>query len=113
MKLILVSCAICIICLSQSVTAQLSFHARRDLDSKHYPSAVVVGDLNSDNIADIVSANFGSSDLSVFLGQADRTFRSSTNIRVGSGPVALVLADLNKDGHPDVAVANLLSANVR
>jgi len=73
------------------------------------PRWLAFADINSDGMLDIVTANGGSDDVSVLLGQNDHSFRLATNspFRVGaSGMRALAVADLNGDGLPDVVTAN-------
>jgi FG-GAP-like repeat len=71
------------------------------------PSDIVAGDVNKDGKLDIVTANTGSRDLTVLLGDG----RGGLNAAPGS-PIALaippsfiVMGDLNKDSNLDLALA--------
>lgn len=76
------------------------------------PVWVAVRDLNGDGKLDVVTANFGSSDISVLLGHGDGTFETaasfSTSIGgfLGSFPVSGVMGDVNGDGKPDVVTVS-------
>jgi hypothetical protein len=71
-----------------------------------FATAVAVGDLNGDKIADIVLTNGLSGTVVVLLGNGDGTFQAEENYAVGHGPQSLVMGDFNGDGIPDLAVAN-------
>jgi FG-GAP-like repeat/FG-GAP repeat len=76
------------------------------------PSFIVIGhDVNRDGKLDLVSANRGSSSISVLLGRGDGTFRKATTASTGpgTGPYSLAIADFNLDGVPDVVTANYQS----
>jgi uncharacterized protein (TIGR03437 family) len=79
-----------------------------------YPSAVAVADFNQDGIPDIVTANDGTSNLSVLLGDDLGGFTPAAGslIAVGLNPMALATADFNGDGNTDLAVANYSSGTV-
>src|ERR1700687_4218540 len=59
------------------------------------PSAVVVGDFNSDGKSDIAVANSGSANVSVLLGNGDGTFKDAVNSAAGPSPSALAAGDFN------------------
>src|SRR4028118_504154 len=74
--------------------------------------SVAVGDFNFDGNSDLVTANYGTSDVSLLLGNGDGTFGAATYFGVGSGPFSVAVADLNGDGNLDLATANQYSNNV-
>jgi hypothetical protein len=77
------------------------------------PFAIARGDLDGDGrVNDVVVANRGSDNLSVFLNQGDGTFADAVNYPVGQSPVAVYVADLNADLINDLVVANEGSANI-
>ncbi|WP_437681998.1 FG-GAP repeat domain-containing protein [Sorangium sp. So ce131] len=77
------------------------------------PNDVAVADVNGDGKLDLVSANFNSNNLSVWLGNGDGTFQPAIVFPSGgSGVGAVAVADLNGDGKPDIAAAHQNSANV-
>lgn len=70
------------------------------------PNFIAVGDFNGDGNLDLVTANPGSNNVSVFLGTGDGSFSSPTNFSVGSEPKSVVVADFNDDGKLDLVTAN-------
>jgi len=76
------------------------------------PVAVIATDINSDNNADIVIANFTSGNVSVLLNNGDGTFAtiSSTpsfpTYPIGNNPASISATDCNGDGKTDLVVAN-------
>jgi subtilase family serine protease len=74
------------------------------------PSSIVVGDFNSDGIADIIVGFNAGNSLAVMLGNGDGTFRQGTVLALpllsgasASIPGNLVAADFNGDGILDIA----------
>jgi hypothetical protein len=68
---------------------------------------VTAGDFNGDGKPDLAVANYGSTNVSVMLGNGDGTFQPALNYDVtGRLPVSVVGADFNGDGMIDFAVAN-------
>ena len=88
------------------------------------PSAVAVGDFNSDGKSDLAVANhaansgFGSLDdgnVSVLLGNGvngNPGFAAAVNYRVGVQPDDIVVGDFDNDGKLDLAVANEQSSTI-
>jgi len=70
------------------------------------PYAVMVGDVNGDGKADMVTANAGSNTLTVFLGNGDGTFAAPLSPAAGINPISVAVADFNGDGLTDLAVAD-------
>jgi hypothetical protein len=71
-------------------------------------SAVAIGDVNLDGDPDLVTANEGSNDITILLGNgaALPNFQSpGLNPGTGSAPVSVAIGDLNGDGNPDLAAA--------
>lgn len=67
------------------------------------PSGVVVADLNSDGIPDLVVPNSGLDTMEILLGHGDGTFSEST-ITTGAYTTKAVVGDFNGDGIPDLAL---------
>jgi hypothetical protein len=72
------------------------------------PYAIAVGDFNNDSRSDIVVANYGSSNIGVFIGYGNGYFAGMMTYSTGKGsyPVAVTVGDLNNDSRLDVVVAN-------
>ena len=76
-------------------------------------AAVALGDVNGDGLVDIVTANSGSNNVSVLIGNGTGGFTASTvGIGGGTGPSAIAVADFNHDGKLDIVTANKTSDNV-
>ena len=73
-----------------------------------HPTMVGVVDANRDGNMDIVVANGGSGDVSVFLGDGKGGFAQAggSPFPAGREPNDLTTADFNGDGNPDLAIAN-------
>jgi hypothetical protein len=70
--------------------------------------SLAVADVNGDQAADLIVANYYSKTVSVLLANGDGTFQSAITYPSGGyAPTSLAVADVNKDGPPDVVVANL------
>ena len=78
------------------------------------PWFVAVEDVNNDNILDIISANYGTGSIGVFLGYGDGTFTGMLTYSTGrsSYPISLAIADINHDRHPDIVVSIQIPASV-
>jgi hypothetical protein len=76
-----------------------------------YPGAVAVGDFNGDGKLDLVTANYGNygtSDVSVLLGNGDGTFQPARNFTIGTAAVipSVAVGDFNGDGKLDIVATN-------
>ena len=76
------------------------------------PYILSIGDLNGDKIPDLVTANNGSGDVSVLLGNGDGTFQPQARFAAGGYPFAVAIGDVNGDGRPDLVTANRGSDDV-
>jgi len=79
-----------------------------------FPLSVAVGDFNGDGIQDLATANEGSGDVTVLLGNGAGGFTAVAGgpFTVGSFPASVVVGDFNGDGIQDIATANLNSNDV-
>jgi hypothetical protein len=70
------------------------------------PNDVTLGDVNGDGHPDLVTANIGSRDVSVLLGDGRGGFTPAPGspFRVGMAAQLVVLADFDRDGRLDVTV---------
>lgn len=79
------------------------------------PSAVAIGDIDGDGVADLVAANANEHTISVLIQKRPAmpgAFGPATTLFVNLVPSALALGDLNGDGALDAVVANQLSNDV-
>ena len=70
------------------------------------PEGLTTADFNRDGVTDLVVANAGDGNLSVFLTGSRGAVLARTDFRVGSGPVATQAADLDGDKDLDLVAAN-------
>jgi hypothetical protein len=76
------------------------------------PYSAAIADLDGDGKADLVVANAGSDDVSVFVGKGDGTFAAPMTPATGTTPNFVAVGDFNGDGIPDLATANNVSNTV-
>ncbi|CAF1292351.1 unnamed protein product [Adineta steineri] len=78
------------------------------------PDDIIVADFNHDNNSDIAVINTESSNVCMFLGNANDTLSSYLIFSTGqySKPESVTVSDFNSDGHVDIAVANSRALNV-
>lgn len=98
--------------LSCKAGAAVDFGAPHLLAAGDSPRPLLVADLNGDGIADLVTVNYASGDISVFLGKGKGAFAVKRNFAVGTNPDAVAVADLNADGRADLIVANYQDGTV-
>ena len=90
----------------------VSFAAAANFGTGTIPLFVAVGDFNGDGKQDLATANEGSDNVSILLGDGAGSFSAATNLRAGTSPRSVAVGDFNGDGQQDLAVANQFSANV-
>jgi glucose/arabinose dehydrogenase len=73
---------------------------------------IVSDDFNGDGQLDMATANAGSNNISVLLGNGNGTFAPAVNFGVGNEPKSVFAADFNADGKLDLFTANQISNNV-
>jgi hypothetical protein len=71
------------------------------------PYGVAIGDLNNDNISDIVIANSGTNIILIFYGYGNGTFGNETSYELGYEyqPYSVAITDLNQDNWMDIVIA--------
>lgn len=76
------------------------------------PLGFAVADFNGDGRQDVATANFGSNNISVLLGNGAGSFGTVTNFALPVNtvsPVSIAVGDFNGDNKADLAVGSLLS----
>jgi len=89
-----------------SLSSAQSFQ-QNTYQSPNLPSDLFIADLNHDGKPDIVTTQFNSNMVTVFLNHGNGTFTdggSATYVVGGSFPLRVLVADFNHDGNPDIAV---------
>jgi hypothetical protein len=81
------------------------------LDTRDRPVEAASGDLNFDDLADLVVANKDDDTVSFYLSPQGGS-GSVVHVEVGEDPVAVAVGDLDDDGAPDVVVGNRTSHTV-
>jgi hypothetical protein len=105
--------SICLLFLSQPLLAFPVFYSRSDFAAGSNPVGIAIGDLDGDGTLDLTTANVGSDDVSVLLGNGDGTFQKAVHYNTaGEDCYAIAIGDLNGDGAPDLTVANWDSHDV-
>ncbi|CAF0849676.1 unnamed protein product [Adineta ricciae] len=76
--------------------------------SNSAPNSITIADLNGDNLLDMVTANYGTNNVGIFIGYKDGTFSNQITYSTDSysTPRYVAVDDLNNDTYPDLAVAN-------
>ncbi len=108
MKTTLLLLAVCAALPGQTIF-QLSTGAR--FDAGEGPYGAVVADFNGDGVADLAFADYGSSSVTVLLGNGGGGYVNAPGspFRAGLQTLQIVAADFNGDGKLDLAVLNALS----
>jgi len=89
-----------------------TFAARVTYATGDRPIAVLAGDLDSDGLLDLVTANNHGDSLSLLPGNGDGTFDPARPLSASSYPNGLASGDFNGDGLTDLAIANQGSNDV-
>ena len=71
------------------------------------PGSLVVGDVDGDQVPDVLVSNLLSNTVSVLHNRGDATFDAPVSYGVGNTPLGIALGDLDGTGTPDLVVANL------
>src|SRR5215831_9769199 len=88
-----------------AATPPVTFAPAQLLQVGSQSTSIAVADLNGDGKLDLVTANFGSGDVSVLIGNGSGGFALAERLVGGASPFSVAVGDLNRDGKPDLAVA--------
>jgi hypothetical protein len=77
------------------------------------PVAITAADFNGDGLADLITANAGSNDVTVLFSNSLGETGQSIDLPAGSQPCAIAAADFNGDGNADILVADQGSEDLR
>jgi hypothetical protein len=96
---------------SPSVTTLTTsdFSSRSDFTVNTNPNATLAADVDDDGKLDIVVANAGSNNISVFLNTSSFgsiSFATKVDFATGNSPLALFAADIDGDGKIDIITTN-------
>ena len=75
------------------------------------PVSVALGDLNGDGLQDVVTANYGSEDVTILFGSKSNPLQMKSSYKIGKVN-SVALGDLNGDDHLDVIASILFSHGV-
>jgi len=75
------------------------------------PVFITSGDLNGDDLSELVIANVGSSNLAILENEGGGHFSEAALHNVGIEPLAVAIADFDRDGRNDIVVGNFRSAD--
>ncbi|MET4107575.1 FG-GAP-like repeat-containing protein [Hymenobacter sp. UYP22] len=70
------------------------------------PTNMAVGDVDGDGDLDVLTANFGTSSVSVCVNNGSGSFTNPRDVAVGPSPYDIALADVDADGDLDLLTAN-------
>jgi hypothetical protein len=90
-----------------------TFFATEALPVDVNPVAIASADFNGDGLADLITANAGSNDVTVLLSNSLGGTAQSIDLLAGSQPCAIAAADFNGDGTADILVADQVSEDLR
>ncbi len=85
-------------------TSTVSFEPRTNYTVGSNPQYIATADFARDGKLDLVSANDGSGNVSVLLGNGDGTFQSQRQYAVAGNAQVPIIGDFNRDGKLDLTV---------
>jgi hypothetical protein len=100
---------------NESSIGTVNFSSQIDYLAGNTATTAAVGDLDGDGKPDIVTANYGSSSVSVFQNISTPgiiNFAAKADFITNNYPYSVSIADITGDGKPDLAVASELNNTV-
>ncbi len=98
-----------------STSGSISLDVKADFATGSVPAGVALGDMDGDGKADIATANYSSSTVSVLRNTSSSGtigLAGKVDFATGSAPVGVVISDMDGDGKPDLAATNQGSSTV-
>ncbi len=89
-----------------------TFAAKVDYATGSSPMSIYTCDVDGDGDADVLTANSGSTTVSVFKNNGNGTFAAKVDYTTGSSPRSVYACDADGDGDADIMVANNGSTTV-
>jgi hypothetical protein len=97
-------------------TGNLTLNGAASTTANSYPVSIAKGHFDSDTLSDLATANFGTNDAAILMGNGDGTFTAASpaTIGVGTSPQSVAAGDFDNppDGLDDLAVANYFSSDI-
>ena len=94
-----------------ATTSLGTFSAATNLIPAGQSFSATVGDVNNNGNLDLITANYDTSNVSVFKGNGDGTFQAAVNFTTAAFPYGAAVGDVNNDGNLDILTANIFSSN--
>ena len=100
------SAGACFLALTALAVPPLDFKTPPAFPVGDGPWQIVTADFDGNGVADVATANFDDSTVSVLLGTGEGSFAASVHYPVGAFPDSLTFGDFNRDGKLDLITAN-------
>ena len=97
---------------AQAAPLPVNFAPKTAFGTGGNPLSVAMSDLDGDSSLDLVTANLGSDDVSVLLGDGAGSFGGLTDFAAGTEPSSISVSDVDGDTFGDLVVANYTSDSV-
>jgi hypothetical protein len=99
------SCILIALSIGVKCGAQINFGPFVSFEDLSNPSGIVSADFNGDGKIDVATANYGSNNVAILLGNGTGGFGIASYYPVSKWPLGLCKGDFNGDGKIDIATA--------